>query len=427
MTSTHEPSPGRTSGSREPRLSAFFSPIVEYVADAAATRRELEAELSRERARRQRAIILFQRVPRVLVAGAFALVAAVLEPVAWRSITGVWFGYAALVFVLPVLLRRDEPSSLAARALPPMAITADLLVLGAIFALARQLPHPFLLAASLVVWLAAYHFTWQLGVYAAAVATAVFAGLAGTSPAYARDPTEVLASLAMFAIVTTVATLELATFRSRLRQLQMFCRQVAEGDVGLRLPEALSRGRDKIAALALDLDRMRKRLAEQIGLDALTGCLNRRALESRLRGEWRLARRRHGVVGVLAVDLDRFKEINDRHGHQAGDVVLQQFGAILHGVARESDVVARLGGDEFVMVLPDTDAEGTSILAERLRQRVADFAFGSAGVPMRVTVSVGAAIARGEDDIAPADIIAQADRALYASKQGGRNRVSLGG
>jgi diguanylate cyclase (GGDEF)-like protein len=168
---------------------------------------------------------------------------------------------------------------------------------------------------------------------------------------------------------------------------------------------------------------MRAGLADQIGTDPLTGCLNRRSLEARLRADWRLAKRRSTHIAVVAIDLDHFKQINDTRGHPVGDLVLQQLTGIMKATARDTDSVARFGGDEFVLVLPDTGWQGALTFAERLRRRVDDFTFGPPGSPMTVTISVGVALARGTDPISPEDLLRDADRSLYKAKEQGRNRV----
>ena len=168
---------------------------------------------------------------------------------------------------------------------------------------------------------------------------------------------------------------------------------------------------------------MRTRLAEQIGTDPLTGCLNRRALETRLRAEWRQAKRRGSTVAVLAIDLDHFKNINDTRGHPFGDVVLQEIVGIMKATARDTDAVARVGGDEFVVVLPDTGWQGALTFAERMRRKVDDFSFASPAGPLGVTISVGVALARGTDPMSPESLLQDADRSLYKAKTAGRNRI----
>jgi diguanylate cyclase (GGDEF)-like protein len=180
---------------------------------------------------------------------------------------------------------------------------------------------------------------------------------------------------------------------------------------------------DDLTLLAQSFDAMRTRLAEQIGSDPLTGCLNRRALETRLRAEWRQAKRRGSTVAVLAIDLDHFKEINDSRGHPFGDVVLQEFAEIMKATARDTDAVARVGGDEFVIVLPDTGWQGALTFAERIRRKVDDFSFGASTAAIRLTISIGVALARGTDPVSPEMLLQDADRSLYKAKSTGRNRI----
>jgi diguanylate cyclase (GGDEF)-like protein len=169
---------------------------------------------------------------------------------------------------------------------------------------------------------------------------------------------------------------------------------------------------------------MRARLEEQIGTDPLTGCLNRRALETRLRAERRQARRRGTSLAVLAIDIDHFKAINDAHGHPFGDLVLREVSEIMRSCARDTDAVARLGGDEFVVVLPDTEQEGAEIFAERMRSGVARHAFASATATMAITISIGVAVTRDTDARAPELLLQAADRSLYKAKSLGRNQVA---
>ena len=157
--------------------------------------------------------------------------------------------------------------------------------------------------------------------------------------------------------------------------------------------------------------------------DALTGCLTRRALHEKLERELDRARRYNLVLTILMIDLDRFKEINDSHGHLAGDAVLRQMGEILRHEARSVDIAARYGGEEFVIVLPDTAMDGGMTFAERVRVRVADHLFTSSGDTLRVTVSVGVSMFPDEGLETADAVIARADDALYRAKASGRNRV----
>lgn len=160
--------------------------------------------------------------------------------------------------------------------------------------------------------------------------------------------------------------------------------------------------------------------------DALTGLKNRRAFKERLADEMRRAARYQLPLGLLLVDVDKFKQFNDTFGHPAGDGVLKHVARLLQAGARGSDFVARYGGEEFVVLLPNTDAEAAKVLSERLR-----IAIESATWPLReVTVSGGVAtgIPKGVGDESlhteSEHLLSEADKALYQSKAQGRNRIT---
>ena len=157
--------------------------------------------------------------------------------------------------------------------------------------------------------------------------------------------------------------------------------------------------------------------------DELTGLANRRFAVRRLHAEISRARRHGQQLSVVILDVDRFKALNDRHGHLAGDAVLRGLGARLRERLREEDVVARFGGEEFVVVLPDTGAEGAAAVAEDLRAWVAGAPFPIGRIALDVTVSAGFATWEGED---LERLVARADRGLYAAKDAGRNCVRPG-
>ncbi|HET9455508.1 MAG TPA: GGDEF domain-containing protein [Gemmatimonadaceae bacterium] len=410
----------------EPRLSAFFSPITDPGADSPSesVTGALGVQLRREEAESHREVLIAQRWARVAIAVALAFIAQATAgfTLPWMVVAVPLGGYAALVLGLSFLTR------LAAHGSAPIVRIAVIATMGADLILAAVLMDAVPAAAGIVRLtglLLVLHAAWFLdGRYAAAA-------IAGIAIAILSTRTEaggwmlVVAHAITFVGVAATMTWLVSRQREFFAELRLFCRQVARGDIGVRLLLAATRSGDPAVRLAREVDSMRKGLAEQIGVDALTGCLNRRALESRLRGEWRLARRRRSSVAVAAIDIDHFKQINDSHGHAAGDAVLQRLAAIMKSIARESDAVARLGGDEFVLILPDTDGEGARIVTERLRERVAGTPFGPPLAPIQVTISMGAVALRGTDDLAPSDVLAQADRALYSSKQAGRNRVSF--
>ncbi|MFG6441733.1 diguanylate cyclase [Roseateles sp. LKC17W] len=164
--------------------------------------------------------------------------------------------------------------------------------------------------------------------------------------------------------------------------------------------------------------------------DPLTGLHNRRSLDARLADALALDRRYgHGgrVHGLLLIDADHFKNVNDQHGHAAGDAVLRQLAALLQASVRTTDVAARFGGEEFAVLLPELSGPQEAVMvAEKIRSAVQDAVFPAAG---RLTVSIGVSLASPQDaDVRP--LLERADEALYEAKRGGRNAVrlkSLGG
>ncbi len=162
------------------------------------------------------------------------------------------------------------------------------------------------------------------------------------------------------------------------------------------------------------------RLKSLVTVDGLTEIKNHRAFQEQLEAEWNAAMRHGTPVALIMLDIDDFKRYNDTFGHPAGDEVLKTAGKLLEQLARGEDCVARYGGEEFVIILPQTDADGALILAERYRE-----AFEQWSWPHRcVTASVGVAATRAEVSNAQ-ELLNQADRALYRAKLSGRNRVCL--
>jgi diguanylate cyclase (GGDEF)-like protein len=158
--------------------------------------------------------------------------------------------------------------------------------------------------------------------------------------------------------------------------------------------------------------------------DELTGLANARAFHSILEREIERSRRFQTPLGLVMVDLDDFKQVNDRHGHQQGDEVLASVAAVLREFSRDIDAPARYGGEELAVVLPQTDSVGAALLAERMREAVERLRVPSVdgGAPLRVTASFGVASVP-ESAADREELVAAADAALYRAKRGGKNRV----
>jgi diguanylate cyclase (GGDEF)-like protein len=184
---------------------------------------------------------------------------------------------------------------------------------------------------------------------------------------------------------------------------------------GLRLRRALT----ELAA--------KNELLEKLALtDGLTGLPNRRAFDESLQTEVSRSLRGARPLALLYLDLDHFKDVNDRHGHPVGDEVLSGFADLLRRHARRGDLPARLGGDEFAIVLPQTGVSHAFIVAERVRKAVEAMPLGRSS-PLPITVSVGAASFHGKALEDAAELVREADEALYRAKAEGRNRVALAG
>lgn len=156
--------------------------------------------------------------------------------------------------------------------------------------------------------------------------------------------------------------------------------------------------------------RRRRRVERESGIDALTGAANRKAFETEVAREWSRARRHGHGFGLLLIDLDGFKRVNDTHGHIAGDRVLKEVAALLSDQMRTSDTVARIGGDEFAVICPETDMRGLVGLREQLEAWVEE------GLDDHVGLSVGIAEYRATDEAAQA-MQARADASMYRRKR----------
>lgn len=181
----------------------------------------------------------------------------------------------------------------------------------------------------------------------------------------------------------------------------------------------------RLEAQIQELQEARAKIEAMAETDELTGLPNRRCLIRRLDDEIKRAERYGQPLSILILDIDHFKSVNDSHGHQAGDAVLVEAANLLSSMSRETDFIGRYGGEEFLAVLGQTGLEGSRLMAERIREAMADHTFNLGnGKTISKTFSVGAATwHHGEDT--DDRIIARADAALYEAKEGGRNRIVL--
>lgn len=181
----------------------------------------------------------------------------------------------------------------------------------------------------------------------------------------------------------------------------------------------------EILALALVNLRLRETLRQQSIRDALTGLFNRRYLEETFEREVRRAQRHQLPMGLIMLDIDHFKRVNDTYGHEAGDLLLQALGGLLKANVRGEDVACRYGGEEFALLLPGADLEQTAARAEHVRRAVADLQVSHQGQPLgKITASMGVA-AFPMQGTRLGELLRAADFALYTAKQEGRNRVRL--
>ncbi len=165
-------------------------------------------------------------------------------------------------------------------------------------------------------------------------------------------------------------------------------------------------------------------LQRQVSLDSLTGLKNRRRFEEDLRMAMARSRRDGTTGAVLMLDLDRFKQVNDSHGHPAGDRVIEEIAAVLRDRTRESDVLARIGGDEFAIVLPRCSLGEARVVAESITEAIAEHRNGDRDSGP-VTASVGVAMFGDDPRTSLESVISEADTAMYAAKDGGRDGVRV--
>ncbi|MHC8286504.1 GGDEF domain-containing protein [Pseudomonas sp. XS1P51] len=179
-----------------------------------------------------------------------------------------------------------------------------------------------------------------------------------------------------------------------------------------------------VATNRRQLQTVNAQLQQLSSTDRLTGLYNRGHWEESLKVAYARHQRHGNATSLVMFDIDHFKQVNDTYGHQAGDQVIEQVARLVREHVRDSDVAGRYGGEEFAVVLSDTDKVGARFFAERLRESVAALEVLHDGRSIRFTISLGVADL-SKPSVNHADLIAWADQALYASKNAGRNRVTV--
>jgi diguanylate cyclase (GGDEF)-like protein len=245
----------------------------------------------------------------------------------------------------------------------------------------------------------------------------------------------------------------LKALQSNLRHLTWQAQMIAQGDFSQRvdfmgdfseafnsmvrsLAEArtllearameLSKANDQLRTQLLEIQRLQAELREQAIRDPLTNLYNRRHMQETFEREIASAHRHGRTVAVIMMDIDHFKNLNDTHGHKAGDLMLQALADLLQRETRGYDVPCRYGGEEFVVVLSGATIDTAQRRAERLRSHFAELRLDFFGTVLQATVSAGVAVFPPHGETTDA-LLRAADQALYAAKSAGRNRVVLFG
>jgi diguanylate cyclase (GGDEF)-like protein len=212
-------------------------------------------------------------------------------------------------------------------------------------------------------------------------------------------------------------------FMSKPLRSRVLGARLRAGQRVVMLQQEIERDREEIRRFAAELAVTNRRLQEAALTDVLTGFPNRRYAIERFQQEWQASNRSRRPLACMMIDVDRFKTINDTHGHDVGDMVLKRTAQAIKSGLRAQDVVCRTGGDEFVVICPETDLAAALVCAERVRKSVVDVKLTAGELDIRGSVSIG--VAARELDMADIDaLLKRADEGLYHSKQGGRNRVA---
>ena len=355
-----------------------------------------------------------------------------------RAAAGCWAAYAGgsgLALLMIVLgMHHGEP---AIRALGNMLVVAATLALqSGVWRFTGQRRWPWVQGVVLLItvglaWLAALSADWvpvRIGVVAAMwggiyfwVARDIWQHLAGTRRRHWRPL--YIAPLLLAGVILLARTVRAVLVPESVSV------EVEQGtllSVGSSLAGLIAALLLQMTLVALVVTRLVDRLERLSRHDALTGLLNRRAIDEILSQEEQRARRLSGRLSVLMIDIDHFKRINDSQGHGVGDRALQHLAAVMRSQLREIDHLSRWGGEEFLAVLPATREADALVMAERLADRVRSLPLVNDDIRLALTASIGVAEWRGPDDTV-LQLLERADAALYQAKRNGRDQVRAAG
>lgn len=334
-------------------------------------------------------------------------------------------GYLALVGTLHVVARhaRETPS-------PAIAIMllGDLLLIFATTVLnSRPVYYDrSLIFSFFVLHLTEFYFGRVYAYFVTGAVACVYLALVDASIRHGAALAwgEELWSVGVFVIAAVLFAQQYGGMRRRVGKLVTLFERAEEGDFSQEYDVLADQRPDAVTAVGHAYNRVRAQLQSMVLTDPLTGCLNRRGFDQALGREIARSTRAGSELGLLAIDLDHFKLVNDTCGHLAGDAVLRDMGALLQQTVRAGDIVARTGGEEFTILLPDAGSTGAFQLATRLCERIRGRPFIVGGKQIRVTVSVGVVAGPGSAvDRQGHELKLRADQALYAAKRMGRDRV----
>lgn len=346
---------------------------------------------------------------------AMAFVAFALE--LWGRASGMaWVALGLVFLVYPHLAYLRARHSADSRQAEFLNLVIDSLMIGAVLA-AFHFPLwlTFTLGLGTAMNSAICRGVRGLGLSAAALGVGALAGVAVFGMGFVPDtrwPTTVLTIAGMSAYMLAIS---LATFWHNV-QLRAARHKLRDGE------KELSESNERLQQKLAEITRLQAQLNEQAVRDPLTGLFNRRYLETIVPHELTRCARDGSSLALMMIDIDHFKSVNDRFGHQGGDEVLKALAALLTETVRASDVACRFGGEEFLLLLPSIAAHNAMERADQWRERFAQLEVQSNGALIHSTLSIGVAM-HPQDGADLHALVQAADRALYQAKAEGRNRV----